>query len=272
MGRATALELSRRGARLAIADIDLAGAQAVADEAAGEAIALQLNVTDLAACELAVAATLAHYGRIDIGWANAGISAFGPLDLLDSSAWKRVMDVNLTGAYNTTRALVPPLLASRGYLGLTCSWANFSQQPGHTAYAASKNALEGLANALRNEVVAEGVDVGTFHPGWIATYIVSGHMDGDAAYQQMFKGLPKPFDRTVSVDEIVPSFVRAFEKRSQRMIYPRIGWLLHTLRPVANSRLFNAGIRKNAPAIRAAFLRQQAEVGADTGVPERYRG
>src|SRR3954453_7982702 len=109
IGAAGAAELARRGATVVLADVDLA-ALAETEAAIPRATSVTLDVTDYAACEQAVATTLARHGRLDIVWANAGIGAGGPAELVDVDVWTRVLQVNLLGAYHTVRAALPAVI------------------------------------------------------------------------------------------------------------------------------------------------------------------
>ena len=271
MGGATAIELAQRGAYVVLGDLDDAAVATTAAQCDGRALAVHLDVTDPSSCDAAVAAALEKHGRIDAVWANAGISAYGPVDLLPDRTWQKVIDVNLLGAYRIIRAALPHVVASRGYIAVTGSWSNFSQQPGHSAYSASKAGIEALANAVRNEVSADGVRVGVFHPGWIETAMVREHLESDPAFTLMFESTAPPFDKTVTIEEIVPHFVRAFERRSDRMIFPKRGWVLHALRPIMQTSFFTGASRRLAPAIRDAFVAQQRGSGTEAGMSERYR-
>ncbi|MDZ7910460.1 MAG: SDR family NAD(P)-dependent oxidoreductase [Rhodococcus sp. (in: high G+C Gram-positive bacteria)] len=250
IGSATAIECAARGAVVVLLDVDAPGLARTCAAIDGPCDTHVVDVRDAEACEAVVAKVLHERGRIDVLWANAGVSDFGPIDLLPAGAWKRMIDINLIGAHNIVRAGLPTVIASRGYVAFTCSWASFAHQPGHTAYAAAKAGLEAFANSLRVELSGTGVDVGSFHPGWIDTAMVTGKMDRPA-FAALLAALPGPFGKVIGVDEIVPHFVRALERRSSRMIFPRAGRMLLVLRAALATALFTARSRAAAPEIRA---------------------
>lgn len=271
IGGAAAAGLAARGATVVLADVDLDGLERTAAAVGGGPLSARLDVTDLAACHQLVRDIIERHGRLDAVWANAGISAYGPLDLMDPAIWTRVVEVNLIGAHNTVRAALPSVIAARGYVALTCSLASFTHQPGHSAYAASKAGLEAMANSLRTELAGTGVDVGTFHPGWIATQMVTEKDDHQLAFQRFRNALKPPFNGSTPIQDIVGPIVRAFDSRSQRMVYPRSGWLAHATRALLNTPLLTRPMRAAAPEIRALFIEQQAREGAGAAISERYR-
>lgn len=249
LGLATAVQCSARGAVVVLLDADADALARAACSVLGPCDTHVLDVADADACRQVVDRITAERRRIDVIWANAGVSQFGPVDLLPDGAWKRMIDVNLIGAHNVVRAALPAVMASHGYVAFTCSWASFANQPGHTAYSASKAGLEAFANSLRLELAGTGVRVGTFHPGWIDTAMVRGKIS-QPAFAALLAALPGPFGRVTPADDITPHFVRALERRPSRMVYPRAGRLLLAFRAVLNTAPFTARSRAVAPEIR----------------------
>ncbi|MCW2820113.1 MAG: hypothetical protein JWR42_2900 [Marmoricola sp.] len=250
IGSATARRLLERGAHVVLADLDGPAVEAVAAELGDRASALTLDVTDPAACADAVAAVVAEHGRLDVVWSNAGTSDFGPVETMPGEAWRRIVEVNLVGAYNLVHAALPEILRQRGYVALTASWASFAHSPGHSAYAASKAGLEALANSLRSEVAHQGVRVGVFHPGWISTPMVLDKVEHNPAFAALLESLPAPLRAITSVDDLADVLAEAIARRSEKVIHPRRGWLLHGIRPLLSTRLLSAGGRRVAPEIR----------------------
>lgn len=123
----------------------------------GSATGVVLDVTDPASCVAAAEFALRTHGRLDVIWANAGVSAFRPVKLMDPASWRRVIEINLLGAYNLVQAALPHIIATQGYAAFTASGASFAHSPGHSAYAASKAGLEAPGIALRTELAENGV-------------------------------------------------------------------------------------------------------------------
>ena len=172
IGAATARELARRGALPVLADLDIDALAATAVAISPTPVTVELDVTDMDACEAAVQRVLEEHGRLDVVWANAGIGSGGPLQLADPAAWRRTVEVNLLGAYNTVRTALPAVIAQRGYVAVTASLASFAHGPYMSAYCATKAGVEAMANSLRIEVAHHGVNVATIHPTWIDTDMV----------------------------------------------------------------------------------------------------
>jgi len=263
IGAGTAAELARRGARVVLADLDT---EAMADTAQGISptpITIELDVTDVAACEAAVERVLSEHGRLDIGWANAGIASGGPLALTAPSAFRRTVEVNLLGAYNTLRAALPAVSEQRGYLAVTASLASFAHAPGLSAYAATKAGVEAMCNSLRIEVAHLGVDVGTIHPSWIDTDMVREGDDTQRSFQRLRESLKEPFRRTYPLERAVSDIVAGFEGRKRRICSPRFVVLAHWLRPLLTTAAFERDQREAAPEIVRLFEAELAERGAE---------
>jgi NAD(P)-dependent dehydrogenase (short-subunit alcohol dehydrogenase family) len=261
IGAATAAELARRGAIPVLADVDEAALKETGTRIA-QATTLLLDVSDYAACERAVVEILDRHGRLDIVWANAGIGAGGPVELMDADVWARVINVNLLGAYNTVRAGLAAVIAAQGYVALTASVASFAHPPAMSAYAASKAGVEALGDALRIEVAHQGVDVGVLHPTWIATDMVRDADAESRAFQRLRRAMRPPFARTYPVESIVDTIADAFAARQRRIFLPGFVRIAFLARAMVHSRAVERDLRKAAPEIRSVFAQQAAEEGA----------
>ncbi|HMP57283.1 MAG TPA: SDR family NAD(P)-dependent oxidoreductase [Novosphingobium sp.] len=127
IGMGLAKELARQGARVAIADIKLANAQAVADEitaAGGTAIALECDVCERASIAAMRDAAVAALGPVQLVFANAGATSFDPLMEMSDADVDWIVQVNLMGAINTTRAFLPGMIAAGG--GHFCATASMA--------------------------------------------------------------------------------------------------------------------------------------------------
>lgn len=250
LGSAAAQQCVERGAAVVLLDRNGDALTRAAATMRGRVSTHVLDVTDATACTRVIGEILIEHGHIDVIWANAGVSVFGPVDLLGEGEWQRVVDVNLVGAHNIVRAALPAIMEARGYIAMTCSWASFAHQPGHSAYAAAKAGLEAFADSLRLELSGTGVDVGSFHPGWIDTAMVSGKLASQPAFAALLRALPGPFGAVSTVEAITPHLVAAIERRSPRMIYPRVGWALLLARGALQTSVFTRRSRGVAAEIR----------------------
>ncbi len=174
IGRGIAEVLAGEGAALAIADIDLPGAQAVADKlvAAGHrAIAARVDVASRDSAAAMAEAALSAFGRIDVLAANAGIYPQTDFAALDDAVWDRVMGINVKGALHAVQACAPSMLAAGfGRIVFTSSITGpITGQAGFAHYGASKAAMLGLMRSLAVDFATRGVTVNAVLPGNVRT-------------------------------------------------------------------------------------------------------
>jgi NAD(P)-dependent dehydrogenase (short-subunit alcohol dehydrogenase family) len=175
IGRAIGREALKRGARgVAIADLDGDLARATAADLGG--VGLPCDVADEAAVQAAVAAAIAHYGRVDVLVSNAGFGVT-ELDLDDAVAvpngtWHRMWQVHVMSHVYACRAVLPGMLErGEGYLVSVASAAGILSQVGDTAYSTTKHAAVGLAESLAITYADRGVRVSVVCPQYVATAI-----------------------------------------------------------------------------------------------------
>jgi len=272
IGAATARELYAQGALPVLIDCD---ALSLADVAAqcGGALACTADVTDLAAMEQVVATALRRHGRIDVVWANAGIAAFGPLAYTDPASWRRCMDVNVVGVFNTVRAALPAVRARRGYVLISASVSSFAHPPAISAYAASKAAVEAMGNAWRIELHHHGVDVGLMHAGWVKTALVDeGAMH--PGFRRLRSTMPKFLNTEMPVEAAAKAIARGIARRQRQVWIP--GWvrMLHLLRAFLHTPLAERELLRAAPEIEALYLEglaAQGPLASTFGPRERER-
>jgi len=271
IGAATGRELVGRGARVVLADLDGDALAQTAHAMTPEPLAIELDVTDMAACEAAVERTVEEHGRLDVVWANAGIASFGPLALSAPAAWRRTIEVNVMGVYNTVHAALPAVTAQRGYVAVTASAASFAHAPGMSAYAASKAAVEAMCNSLRIEVAHLGVSVASIHPTFIDTDMVREAEGGSSrAGQRLRDAMRPPFKRTYPLERAVADIAAGFEARSRRICTPRFVALAHLLRPALTTRAFERELLAAAPEMTRLFEEDIRERGVEgASVSER---
>jgi len=182
LGEAVARALAAQGARVALLDINEAGAQRVAaDIGADRALALRCDITDAASVTAALDAAAAAFGPARILMNIAGIGSAKRIVQRDGSPapledFERVVRINLIGTYNMTRlaasrivALDPLADGERGVIVNTASVAAFDGQVGQEAYSASKGGIVGMTLPLARDLAQFGVRVCTIAPGLFAT-------------------------------------------------------------------------------------------------------
>jgi len=173
IGRSLARIFAETGAKLALCDVvpraegDAWVAGLAADS--GRAFYRQVDVTQPAAVAVFVAETVHLFGGIDVCLANAGIVERGSLLDLSAEAWRRTLDVNLTGGFLTAQAAARVMVAGGrgGHIVFTGSWTQDQPREGIGAYCASKSGLKMLAKCLALELGPQGVRVNVVAPGWV---------------------------------------------------------------------------------------------------------
>jgi NAD(P)-dependent dehydrogenase (short-subunit alcohol dehydrogenase family) len=261
IGAATALEVRARGGVPVLLDCDAEPLARVAKQCGAGTLALVADVTRLPAMQEAVAQVLAQLGHIDVVFANAGVAAFGPLAHVDPDAWKRCVEVNLFGVFNTVRAALPSIMRQRGYVLINASVSSFAHPPVMSAYAASKSAVEAMGNSWRIELAAHKVDVGLVHAGWVSTPLVTeGALH--PGFVRLRATMPGPLNSETSPADAARAIARGMERRLSRIWVP--GWLrlLFALRALLHLPFAERELRRAAPEIEAIYLEGLEAEGA----------
>ncbi|MFH0520008.1 SDR family oxidoreductase [Streptomyces sp. M41] len=222
VGAALAHELARRGARVALLGHEKASLDAVAASLPCPALPVEVDVTDPAALDAAADTVRTGLGRPAAVVANAGIAEGGPFLASDPEAWRRVIDVNLTGSAHTARAFLPDLLDTAGYFLQVASLASIGAAPMMSAYCASKAGVEAFAHSLRAEVAHRGVGVGIAYLNWTDTDMIRD-ADRYAVLRELRTHMPPPARRVYPVDMVAARLVRGLERRRTAVYAP--GWL-----------------------------------------------
>jgi 3-oxoacyl-[acyl-carrier protein] reductase len=172
IGRATALELARRGA-VVVAVARGANAQPVVDEitsAGGHAELASADMTDSESLVAMTASTLARHGAIDVLISNAGITRDQLMLRMKRSDWDEVLATNLTAAFTLCQAVLKPMIRQRrGRIVAISSVVGQVGNAGQANYAASKAGLIGFCKSLAKEVASRNVTVNVVAPGLIET-------------------------------------------------------------------------------------------------------
>jgi NAD(P)-dependent dehydrogenase (short-subunit alcohol dehydrogenase family) len=261
IGAATALEVLAQGGVPVLVDCDAEPLAQVAQRCGPGTLHLVADVTSLPAMEHAVAQTLARHGRIDAVFANAGVAAFGPLAHVDPQAWKRCVEVNVFGVFNTVRAALPAVAQARGYVLINASVSSFAHPPVMSAYAASKSAAEAMGNSWRIELAAHGVDVGVVHAGWVRTPLMTeGALH--PGFVRLRATMPGPLNIETSPEDAARAIVRGMVQRRSRIFIGRWLRLLFALRALLHLPFAERELRRAAPEIEALYLEGLTAEGA----------
>ena len=173
IGRAIALALGARGARVIVAARSVEAAGGTVDEivgGGGSARAIQLDIADDRSVEAAMAEALREHATIPLLVNNAGITRDNLLMRMNKEDWSQVIDTNLSGIYRICRSLVPSMVKARyGRIVNVTSVVARSGNPGQANYAAAKAGVEGFTRSLARELASRNITVNCVAPGFIDT-------------------------------------------------------------------------------------------------------
>lgn len=180
IGRAIALALAARGARVVVNDLNASHAQRVVEEiaaAGGQAFAYPIDVTEEVQVQAMVEACTARFGRVDILVNNAGIVQTVPLGEISAADWDQVMAVNLISVFLCCRAVFPVMQRQGG--GKIVNIASVAGKRGggllgNACYAASKGGVIAFTKSLAREGAPYGINVNAVTPAFTATAMTSG--------------------------------------------------------------------------------------------------
>ena len=169
IGRAIAARLVADGLDVSVAD--LPGAELVQTAGELKALALELDVTDAAAVDAAVAAHVAAYGGLDVMVANAGIAITAPLIETTAENLQRTLDVNLKGVFHCYQSAAKQMIAQGRGGRLICAASVAAHRGGkwQSAYSASKFAVRGMSQSVAQELAEYGITVNVYSPGVVHT-------------------------------------------------------------------------------------------------------
>ncbi|CAH0192849.1 short-chain dehydrogenase [bacteria symbiont BFo1 of Frankliniella occidentalis] len=184
IGAATVARLAGEGAAVMVADLNEVSGRAFVARLVKEghkAEFCKIDVTDARQNRQLIEQTVAHFGRLDIVFANAGIAADGPAHLLTVEKWQKTIDINLTAVFLINQAAIawwlehkqPGIIVNCGSIH---SWVG---KHGVTAYAASKGGVKLLTQTLAIDYAARGIRVNAVCPGYIDTPLLSKASEED---------------------------------------------------------------------------------------------
>ena len=260
IGRALAIELAGRGARLALSDVDEdAVAATVADcrALAAEAHAYRLDVTDRAEVFAHAEQVAADFGAVHLMVNNAGVALHGPVAELTEPDMRWVMEIDYWGVVHGSQAFLPHLARSGdGQLANLSSVFGLVAVPKQAAYNAAKFAVRGFTEALRQECLLDGtpVAVSCIHPGGVRTAIAArarvtaSEDSGETAraFDKLARTSPPRAARTI---------VRGLERDRPRILVGPDAWVLAALPRLLGVRyeaLVVGGARRMLPPAEAA--------------------
>lgn len=174
IGRSICESLASRGAHIAVADLNVEQAESTAKEIQDtyhqKAEAFSVNVSSLESAQMMIDAATKEFGKIDVLVNNAGITRDTLIMRMTEEDWDLVLNINLKGAFNCSKAVVRQMMKQRyGRIVNISSVSGLAGQAGQTNYSASKAGLIGFTKALAREVASRGITVNAVAPGFIPT-------------------------------------------------------------------------------------------------------
>lgn len=220
IGRATALRLAAKGARVGLMARSVDALELLAQEIArlgSEALVVPVDVTDPCQVQQGVQLVVDRFGRLDLLLCSAGVSMRSRFEDTDLQAAEQVMRVNYFGTLYPTHLALPHIKATRGSLVAITSLTGKRGTPTYSIYGASKFAVQGLYEALRLELAPDGVHVGVVAPGHVDTPL-RNRVLGPAG-QPWPTPPPAPF-RVWPLELAVEKVMRLIESRSAEVLLP----------------------------------------------------
>jgi NADP-dependent 3-hydroxy acid dehydrogenase YdfG len=213
IGAATAKKLAFYGVKVGLAARRLDRLQALVDEikaAGGEAVAIEMDVTDQGSVDRGVQQLLRQFGTIDIAFNNAGLMPISDIASLKVDEWHRMVDVNVKGLLNTVAAVLPTMQANKaGHIINTSSIAGRKTFAGLGVYCATKHAVAAFSDILRMEVAPKfNIRVTSLQPGAVESELFE-HIT-DPGYRQQMEQLKEQMTFLKSED-IADSVVYALQ-------------------------------------------------------------
>jgi NAD(P)-dependent dehydrogenase (short-subunit alcohol dehydrogenase family) len=223
IGAAVARTLYERGASLALLDVDPRRVDALARELDPDrALAIGVDVRDRAGMAEAARLVVERFGSLDVVVANAGVAPVAAtLRTMDPSEFDRVVDINLTGVFNTVHPAIEPVVAARGHVVVVASAAAFLPGPAGSPYMVTKAGVEQLGRALRIELAPHGATAGVAYFGIVQTAMTRDTLDDDPLGARMQGQLPGPLRRRITAVQAGEVIADGIRRRAPRTIAPR---------------------------------------------------
>ncbi|RFZ84486.1 SDR family oxidoreductase [Mucilaginibacter terrenus] len=226
IGKSLAIELAKRGANLVLGARQYVTlctlAQNIETQHHVRAVAVQCDVTVADDCAMLIKQAVLTFGRVDVLINNAGISMRALFKDADLSVLKSLMDVNFWGTVYCTKYALPEVLKTQGSIVAVSSIAGYKGLPGRSGYSASKFAMNGFMDSLREENLKTGVHVMVACPGFTASNIRNtalnqkGTPQGESTLEE---------DKMMTSDEVATIISNGIEARKRTLIMTRQGKL-----------------------------------------------
>lgn len=173
IGFGIAKVLSESGMKVAITSRNLEAAKEAVRELGGKngtILPIESDVTSLESEKAAIQSVIKSFGKLDLLVANAGVGHFASIEEMSEDDWKRTIDTNLTGVFNSVKAAIPSLKETKGTIVTIASLAGTNFFENGSAYNASKFGLVGFTQSIMLDLRKHGVKVSTIMPGSVASH------------------------------------------------------------------------------------------------------
>ena len=190
IGEGAARRFAEEGATLMLGDIDAAALGRLADELPGTVAVQTTDVSDRAACEALVQATIDRFGRIDVLVNDAGVDHLGKLDEGEFSAFTKVIETDLYGVVQMSRAAIRHLRTSKGCIVNISSVSGLGGDWNHSFYCAAKGAVSNFTRALAMDEAQHGVRVNAVNPSLTYTALTAGMKEQPALIAKFEERIP----------------------------------------------------------------------------------
>jgi NAD(P)-dependent dehydrogenase (short-subunit alcohol dehydrogenase family) len=242
IGQATARELIRRGAKVAVLDVHPQTPRIAERMSATSAMGAVADVRSRSEVESVVANVVDRFGRIDIAVANAGIlPPAGTLRVTSPAAIDSAFAVNVIGVLKTVHAAMDELITNRGQVVLISSVFAFLNGMGVIPYAMTKAAVEALGRGLRVELATHGVTTTIAYFSLINTDMIKKGVDADPIVGQLLTALPPPYRVRLQPETAAAALADGLARRAPRVVAPARWNVISALRglinPVLDARL-----------------------------------
>jgi len=195
IGRAVCLAFAHEGADVGVADVSVEGAESTAQEVrktGRKAVALKVDVTDLASVQAMVTQAVAALGSLNILVNSAGVREIVPFLQLPFAEWQRVIATNLTGTFLCSQGVAQYLVkeGKGGKIVNLASVAGLMAVPNRAAYVSSKHAVVGLTKEMAIELADQNIQVNAVAPGVVRTSMTESYFDKPAVIEGLKKAHP----------------------------------------------------------------------------------
>ena len=207
IGKAVALLLAERGAKVAILDLAKVEAEIIVKEInanLGEAIAIQANVSKSSDVKNAIEETVKRFGKIDIVSNNAGIQRYGTVESTPEDEWDEVINVNLKSIYLICHFAIPHLKKTKGTIINMTSVQAFATQRNVAAYTTSKHGIVGITKSMAIDFAKDGIRINCVAPGTTDTPLLKWAASLDPNPENVYKECADmhPLGRIASPKEV----------------------------------------------------------------------